>query len=189
MAGDLLLEVLPNDLAASAPRNDVEARVGRCSRCGRPLRDPVSVQRGVGPICAARMRVDMAFKEAARQAGVLVTVNGQPLKHVIRHSPTGFEWGYGGSGPADLALSILTDYLHRAPSVVVRDEAEHELILARQGRQKLAELLHQGFKAEVIATLPHEGWRLTGQQVAEWLARHGVEATVMPVVYEGRRIA
>jgi hypothetical protein len=27
------------------------------------------------------------------------------------HSPTGFEWGYGGSGPAQLALAILADAL------------------------------------------------------------------------------
>ena len=32
-----------------------------------------------------------------------------PLRHVVRHSPDGFQWGYGGSGPADLALSILHD--------------------------------------------------------------------------------
>jgi len=32
------------------------------------------------------------------------------IKHVERHSPDGFEWGYGGSGPADTALSILHDY-------------------------------------------------------------------------------
>ena len=40
-----------------------------------------------------------------------VTVNGAPLRHVCRHSPDGFEWGYGGSGPADLARSILIDCL------------------------------------------------------------------------------
>ena len=32
-----------------------------------------------------------------------------PLRHVVKHSPDGFRWGYGGSGPADLALSILCD--------------------------------------------------------------------------------
>lgn len=32
------------------------------------------------------------------------------LKHWERHSPDGFEFGYGGSGPADLARSILIDY-------------------------------------------------------------------------------
>jgi hypothetical protein len=33
---------------------------------------------------------------------------GEPmtLPHLMHHSPDGFEWGYGGSGPADLARSI-----------------------------------------------------------------------------------
>jgi hypothetical protein len=31
------------------------------------------------------------------------------LHHPVRHSPTGFEWGYGGSGPADLARALLLD--------------------------------------------------------------------------------
>jgi len=26
------------------------------------------------------------------------------------HSPDGFEWGYGGSGPAQLALAIYQDF-------------------------------------------------------------------------------
>lgn len=29
---------------------------------------------------------------------------------LINHSPTGFCWGYGGSGPAQTALAILADY-------------------------------------------------------------------------------
>ena len=33
------------------------------------------------------------------------------LSHCNLHSPTGFEIGYGGSGPADTASSILADYL------------------------------------------------------------------------------
>jgi hypothetical protein len=39
------------------------------------------------------------------------------VAHVVHHSPDGFEYGYGGSGPADLARSILVDYfgLHGAP--------------------------------------------------------------------------
>lgn len=31
---------------------------------------------------------------------------------VAHHSPSGFEWGYGGSGPADLALNICQWYLN-----------------------------------------------------------------------------
>jgi hypothetical protein len=36
-----------------------------------------------------------------------------PLPHQVHHSPTGFEMGYGGSGPADLARSILYDFCQR----------------------------------------------------------------------------
>jgi len=37
-----------------------------------------------------------------------VLVDGVPLpQQIVDHSPTGFEFGYGGSGPADLALNIL----------------------------------------------------------------------------------
>lgn len=32
------------------------------------------------------------------------------LHHFVKHSPTGFEMGYGGSGPADLAYSILVHW-------------------------------------------------------------------------------
>ena len=37
------------------------------------------------------------------------------LPHHVLHSPDGFEWGYSGSGPADLARSLLWDVLGVAP--------------------------------------------------------------------------
>ena len=48
---------------------------------------------------------------------VIVIDNGEekPLYHRIRHSPTGIEWGYLSSGPADLALSILWDFMGKEP--------------------------------------------------------------------------
>ena len=30
--------------------------------------------------------------------------------NLVDHSPSGFNWGYGGSGPAQLAFAILYDY-------------------------------------------------------------------------------
>lgn len=39
----------------------------------------------------------------------------QPLRHRVQHSPDGFNWGYAGSGPADLARSLLADVLGRPP--------------------------------------------------------------------------
>lgn len=40
-----------------------------------------------------------------------VDLNGKPLtphrsQKIRNHSPDGFNWGYGGSGPAQLALAI-----------------------------------------------------------------------------------
>lgn len=45
-----------------------------------------------------------------------VRVNGVDLDlhlslSIRNHSPSGFAWGYGGSGPAQLALAILMDVL------------------------------------------------------------------------------
>jgi hypothetical protein len=61
------------------------------------------------------------------------------------HSPTGFEWGYGGSGPAQLALAILADAL---------------------GDDKAALRLHQRYKFMVIGALPRDKpWLITHKQV------------------------
>lgn len=37
--------------------------------------------------------------------------NIDPRLDLANHSPTGFAWGYEGSGPAQAALAILADYL------------------------------------------------------------------------------
>lgn len=61
------------------------------------------------------------------------------------HSPTGFEWGYHGSGPAQLALAILADAL---------------------GDDKRASRLHQPFKRKVIAGLDRRTpWILRAEDV------------------------
>ena len=43
-------------------------------------------------------------------AKVVAELQEYPLPHIVCHSPTGFETGYGGSGPSDLALAILADH-------------------------------------------------------------------------------
>jgi len=37
---------------------------------------------------------------------MMIEVSTNVPHHIVHHSPTGFEWGYGGSGPADLALNL-----------------------------------------------------------------------------------
>jgi hypothetical protein len=68
-----------------------------------------------------------------------------PLRlDLANHSPTGFEWGYGGSGPAQLSLALLADAL---------------------GDGDLALQLHQAFKWKVVTALDHEGWELTDEHI------------------------
>lgn len=39
----------------------------------------------------------------------------EPVRQVVYHSPTGLEYGYAGSGPADTALSILAHFFGADP--------------------------------------------------------------------------
>lgn len=71
-------------------------------------------------------------------------------QEVWNHSPDGFSWGYGGSGPSQLALAILLE-------AGLSDEE--------------ATRLHQSFKWEFIAALPqHKDWTLD-VDVRAWAAR------------------
>lgn len=54
----------------------------------------------------------------------IVVVDGRQLmpdqsQKVRNHSPDGFAWGYGGSGPAQLALAILLIYLPQEDAVSI----------------------------------------------------------------------
>ena len=63
-----------------------------------------------------------------------------PARFDLRnHSPDGFEWGYSGSGPAQLALAIVAD---------------------ATGDNDQAQLLYQDFKDAVVAHLDHDGWEI-----------------------------
>ncbi|MDP9439574.1 MAG: hypothetical protein M3P49_12675 [Actinomycetota bacterium] len=94
----------------------------------------------------------------------------RPLYHVVHHSPTGFAWGYSGSGPADLALSILADALWERP----RPED------LRVGRS-LASQHHQDYKRACIAPLAGDAsFSIRAEDVEAWLIARGVDAS-MPV--------
>jgi len=86
----------------------------------------------------------------------------KPLTHVCYHSPDGFEWGYPGSGPADLALAILVDFLEEDPT-----EAQ---VYAKTGKgsPSAAVHCHLKFKDKFVAGLPKAHWRLTAEEIRKW---------------------
>lgn len=94
----------------------------------------------------------MKYYQGVRtKSGVTVNVvNGNiaveldPRFDLRNHSPTGFEWGYGGSGPAQLALAILADHTN---------DLEYAL------------RYYQDFKFKVIGRLNEDKWTLTSQEV------------------------
>lgn len=54
--------------------------------------------------------IDGEFQDGTVYVGGKLLRIGPSLK-IANHSPTGFMWGYGGSGPAQLALAILMRYV------------------------------------------------------------------------------
>jgi hypothetical protein len=85
---------------------------------------------------------------------------------VVHHSPTGFEFGYGGSGPADLALNVCQFYLL---SIGYRGEKT----ACFDGKCfSLAYMLHQDFKRAFIETAPHEGITIPFEDIRRWFEAH-----------------
>jgi len=58
-----------------------------------------------------------------------IPLDPEPSQGIRNHSPDGFSWGYGGSGPAQLALAVILELTGKAEG-------------------------YQEFKWQTIATLP-----------------------------------
>lgn len=150
-------------------------RSSKCNRCGRALKNPVYIELVYGKVCAAKMGISVPSKKRAgdveepvRKLGSFVPFKGDIIcrrtehgpevnipHRFVKHSPAGLEWGYGGSGPADLALNALAMYI---------------------GREKAEENgLYQEFKREFIATMPTEGGVIKREQVLAWLKDKGCD--------------
>jgi len=83
---------------------------------------------------------------------------------LVNHSPSGFEWGYGGSGPAQLALALLLDYT---------------------GDEAFALDHYQELKTEVVSQLACAGsegrWRLTASEI-DAVLRETSDDVVAPTI-------
>jgi len=110
--------------------------------------------------------------DAGPEPAILVYEDGRPaykLRHLIVHSPSGMAWGFGGSGPADLALAILADHVGEAGAISAHERYDHDIAVEIQHTR--AWTLHQDFKWRFIAPLDQgAGWAISGEQIAAWLA-------------------
>jgi uncharacterized protein DUF6166 len=86
--------------------------------------------------------------------GIRVAISPASSLQVANHSPTGFEFGYPGSGPAQLALAILLDFL--------------------DGEAHRAAWHHQAFKFRFVARWSGDRAEITGAAIVDFL--HEAEA-------------
>lgn len=97
-----------------------------------------------------------SYRGVRKDAGTVVTVTKEnvtskldPRFDLRNHSPTGFEWGYGGSGPAQLSLAMLADCL---------------------GDDRMAQEFYQDFKFKVIGRFKGDEWTLTAKEIESVMA-------------------
>ncbi len=109
----------------------------------------------------------------------------EPLKHLVLHSPDGFEWGYLGSGPADLALAILGDWFGEEPTKAELDQGHFDITLEElkesdrtntpgellERKRLLCVHYHQPFKEAFVAKFAKESWKLEGHTIGVWIRK------------------
>lgn len=173
-----------------------------CTRCHRPLSDPKSVVAGMGEVCrghsstkgnsmtdettktefaADRFDDEIPFGKAlvlrrAGQAGDAdhrrYAVTNVPHL-VVHHSPDGFEFGHGGSGPADLALNVCQLYLNLTHYTGRKTKCYDGNCWA------LAWSLHQKFKFDFIAKVNWvKGATIPFGKIDAWFTEHITNETL-----------
>ena len=86
------------------------------------------------------------------KARMSADLSPEPSQDVVNHSPDGFNWGYSGSGPAQLALGLLLDGTEN---------------------REIASKYYQLFKADAVAQFG-ENWEISEASIRRWLVDNGV---------------
>lgn len=94
----------------------------------------------------------------------------QHLNHIKKHS-TGLAWGYNGSGPADLALSILADHFGELPEQHENRDWPHPLHSQR---------LYQDFKRDFVS-IWSEHFMLQSRAIQKWVAETIADGETAPL--------
>lgn len=94
-------------------------------------------------------------RRSSNARNLVISPNGDldARTDLANHSPTGLEWGYGGSGPAQLALALLAD----------------------QYADTVALDYYQNFKTDVVAALDGDEWTLDAATVESYLDPDQIE--------------
>jgi len=150
-------------------------KAGRCAPCtvdlqiqpaSKPTAPPSTAPEGI----AERPRSKVIYRgfRTPRGARVEWSTDGlkwtplDPRHNLMNHSPDGFEWGYGGSGPAQLALALVS----------------------RVAALDLALRLYQDFKWAVVARLDRNSWEMPEHEIWQWV--NAAAGDVRPLAADGK---
>lgn len=84
-----------------------------------------------------------------------------PRNDLQNHSPDGFQWGYMGSGPAQLALALVADAL---------------------GDDELAQKVYQPFKFSVLAKFDLDEWAIDRGEILAWVNAYAAGIKPLPEI-------
>jgi hypothetical protein len=151
--------------------------------CNRALKNPQHAAEGIGPVCKKKAGFEVRLKVEDEQPVLTDAGNIKEVGLICRrlesgrlacnipqiyahHSPTGFECGYGGSGPADLALNVMAIF---CPGKGVKlwdgQQVSHD-----------AWGLHQKFKFKFIGGMNRAGGNVTLEEILAFINHERAEA-------------
>jgi hypothetical protein len=109
-------------------------------------------------------------------------VTERPLPHLVKHSPTGFGWGYAGSGAAELARCLLIHALGdnaRCQACEGTGRVEGMACMACDDGVAVLPSMYQQFKFDVIAKLAeNRPWTMAQSEVLAWHSGHDQQLTL-----------
>jgi hypothetical protein len=176
-----LQAIHPAELARAA--GIPEDKVFELFFSSRPSRDVVPARTDVPP--ARRMDTSLPWNPETgdvilrREPTGLRNSDGTPSTRIVTNvawthfagSSGGFEWGYTGSGPTELAINILNQFV--PPRADGHEAVQGDAVYWAGGRQtecsRTAACLAHDFRQTFLSNLPPEGAVISGAEIQAWI--------------------
>jgi len=186
-------------------KNQVGNTRGICAYCGLERNNAVAGRTGFHGVCLQRMSEAARKSEGDQNRFILEPYykGGQDdvfwerradglytnvLRVVVWHSPTGYEVGYAGSGPADFALNIAENFMPHRPLTdrekregvvynldAIRPEREPENCWRQFYASRFAMMVHQKLKETfLMSQSERKGGKIEGATLFEFMTNNMV---------------
>jgi len=153
----------------------------KCLKCNRELKNEKAKSIGFGEVCLRKLKREETRKENEINQRILIpprehnpgeyvfvkreanTVKSNIPRTINHHSPSGFNYGYPGSGASELALNIMNFYYPGNKQKV--------------GEYSVSEItfrLYQRFKEEFIAIQKEDSFKIDTKDIKCWVEKNEI---------------